>query len=42
MALDKMFGIYILSLAVCFVIFLIYGVVSVSKFKQIIGLKQFK
>lgn len=42
MALDKMFGIYIMSLAVCFVIFLIYGVVSVSKFKQIIGLKQFK
>ncbi|WP_304341356.1 ABC transporter permease [Metaclostridioides mangenotii] len=37
--LENVFSIYILSLVVCFVIFLIYGVVSVSKFKRIIGIK---
>jgi putative ABC transport system permease protein len=37
--LENVFSIYILSLVVCFLIFLIYGVVSVSKFKKIIGIK---
>ncbi len=37
--LENVFSIYILSLVVCFVIFLIYGVVSVSKFKRIIRIK---
>ncbi|MCI4754901.1 hypothetical protein MPD85_12585 [Clostridioides difficile] len=34
--MTDLFGIYILSLVICLIIFIIYGAVSVNKFKSVV------
>ena len=34
--MSNLFSIYILSMIICFIIFVIYGILSISKFKKII------